>query len=67
MLQSSCGASRRAEGEHQPRKEVLPDGSFFINLFGVAVAAAIACNMLNNLKDALGKKENDHDVEDHDR
>ena len=42
-------------------------GEFFINLFGVVIAAAIACSTLHSIRDVLGKKENDHDVEDHDR
>ncbi len=42
-------------------------GEFFIDLFGVVIAAAIACSTLYSIKDALGKKENDHDGQDHDR
>ena len=42
-------------------------GNLFINLFGVVIAAAIACSTLHSIKDALGKKENDHDLDHHDR
>ena len=41
-------------------------GKIFINLFDVVIAAAIACSTLHSIKDALGKKENDHDEQDHD-